>query len=363
MLINNLKLISFRNFKTGLLGFTGSINIFSGKNGSGKTNLLEAIFVLLLGRSQRGASDKLLLREGDDFYRLEGQLTADNKEYSSAIAYQNGGRKKIQIEQVTAKTSELFERHSVVSSAPEDIAILSGSPSSRRDFINLYLSQASPRYIADLINYQKALTQKNAYLKQENNWDNTPFDDLMVDYGAPVMLARYQFLEKIKITAESAYKKISKGNKFDTTYNPSVTLPEDDISLDNIKDNFREKLKRYAERERIIQTALVGPHRDEIDFTIGEFPARAYGSQGELRTATVALKMGVFEYLKSIRNDTPILLLDEIFAELDDTRRELLVETFGQFGQVFITSASGLPDSLSQNSQRFEIENGMILNP
>ncbi len=360
MLINNLKLFSFRNFKTGQLRFADSINIFSGKNGSGKTNFLEAIFVLLLGRSQRGAPDKLLLCEGDDFYRLEGQLTVDKKAYSSAITYQKGGRKKIQIEQVTVKTSELFERHAVVSSAPEDIAILSGPPSSRRDFINLYLSQASPRYIAVLTDYQKALTQKNAYLKQENNSDDTPFDDLMVEYGVPVMLARHQFLEKIKITAESAYKKISKGNKFDTTYNPSVALPENEISLDKIKDNFREKLKRYAERERIIQTALVGPHRDEIDFSIGEFPARSYGSQGELRTATVALKMGVFEYLKSIRNDMPILLLDEIFAELDESRKELLVETFGQFGQVFLTSASGLPESLSNNIQRFEIEDGKI---
>lgn len=361
MQINNIKLISFRNFETGSLEFSDSINVFSGKNGSGKTNLLEAIFVLLLGRSQRGAPDKLLLREGDEYYRLEGQLMSNNKHCLSAIAYQRGGRKRIQIEQVTAKTSELFERHSAVSSAPEDIAILSGPPSSRRDFINLYLSQASPRYIADLTDYQKALTQKNAFLKQENNSGETPYDDLLVEYGAQVMLARYNFLEKIKSTASSAYKKISKGMNFITTYNPSVALPESDVSLDNIKSSFSEKLKKYSIRERMVQVALVGPHRDEIDFTIGEFPARAYGSQGELRTATVALKMGVFEYLKSIRNDMPILLLDEIFAELDESRKELLVETFGQFGQVFLTSASGLPESLSDNSRRFEIEGGVVL--
>ena len=145
------------------------------------------------------------------------------------------------------------------------------------------------------------------------------------------------------------------------TYNPSIALPEKDISLENIKESFKNKLQRYAQRERIVQIALVGPHRDEIDFSIGEFPARSYGSQGELRTATVALKMGVFEYLKSIRNDMPILLLDEIFAELDESRKELLVETFGQFGQVFLTSASGLPESLSNSSQRFEIEDGVVL--
>jgi len=360
MQINNIKLISYRNFNEAELQFSDGINVFSGKNGSGKTNLLEAIFVLLLGRSQRGATDKLLLREGDEYYRLEGQLTSNNKRCLSAIAYQKGGRKRIQIEKVTVRASELFEKHSAVSSAPEDISILSGSPSYRRDFINLYLSQASARYIADLTDYQKALTQKNAFLKQENNAGDTPYDDLLIEYGSSVMLARYNFLEKIKITASSAYKKISKGMNFITTYNPSVDLPDSEITLENIKSSIAAKLKRYSQRERIVQIALVGPHRDEIDFSIGEFPARSYGSQGELRTATVALKMGVFEYLRSIRNDMPILLLDEIFAELDESRKELLVETFGQFGQVFLTSASGLPESLSNNSQRFEIDDGRI---
>lgn len=360
MQINNLKISSFRNFESGFLEFSDGINLFSGKNGSGKTNLLEAIFVLLLGRSQRGAVDKVMLREGDDFYRLEGQIINENRKYSSAIAYQKGGRKKIAIEQVNIKTSELFERHSVVSSAPEDISILSGSPSYRRDFINLYLSQASPNYVADLTDYQKALLQKNSFLKQENNQSDTPYDELIVKYGTPVMMARYDFLKRIKSAAAVIYNKISNGHNFDIKYSPSVPLNGETINVDMIKTNFIEKLKRYRERERILQMALVGPHRDDVDFQIGEYPARAYGSQGELRTATVALKMGVFEYLKSIRKDTPILLLDEIFAELDESRKNLLVELFDNFGQLFLTSASGLPESLLQNCQKFEIANGKI---
>jgi len=361
MLVNKLKLISFRNFKSGELICSNGINIFYGKNGSGKTNLLEAIFVLLLGRSQRGAPDKVLLREGDDFYRLEGEITVENRLYNTAVAWQKGGRRKITIEQVNTRASELFERHSVVSSAPEDIAILSGPPACRRDFINLYLSQASARYIADLSNYQKALAQKNAYLKQENNAGETPYDELIVEYGTPVILAREQFLNIIKLTAAQVYEKISKGYRFEIRYDPSVPLSDGAPTGDDIKTKFKEKLRRYRDRERILQTALVGPHRDEIDFRIGDYPARAYGSQGELRTATVALKMGVFEYLRAVRKETPILLLDEIFAELDESRKNLLVESFGEFGQLFLTSATGLPEILLAKGRGIKIENGHII--
>lgn len=362
MQVNSLKISSFRNLKSGQLQFSNAVNVFNGKNGSGKTNILEAVFVMLLGRSQRGAADSVMLREGDDFYRLEGDATADDKKYSVAVAYQKGGRKKITIEQVAVRASELFSRHTVVSSAPEDITILSGAPAGRRDFINLYLSQASPTYIAVLTDFQKALVQKNAFLKQEDNSAETPYDDLLVDYGSAVIMARYRFIEIILPIAERYYEKISSGGKFKIKYNPSVPLADENVTPDQVKSAYKKKLARYRDRERILQTALVGPHRDEIDFYIRGFPARAYGSQGELRTATIALKMAVFEYLKSVRRETPILLLDEIFAELDERRKEMLVESFGDFGQLFLTSATALPDSLAQNSRRFEIEAGKIIN-
>jgi len=361
MFAGNLSITSFRNFDSCQLQFNKGVNVLYGKNGSGKTNILEAIFVLLLGRSPRGASDVIMLKESAHFYRLEGDVEINGRVHGFACAYQKngrGGRKKITIDKINGRASDLFEKCAVVSAAPEDVELLTGPPAKRREFINIYLSQASRKYIADLSDYQKTLAQKNAFLKQENNSSDTPYDDLLVKYGAIVMSARNTFLDTIAETAAQHYKKIAGGQKFSLIYKPSVKY--DNNSIEIIKNAFREKLNRYKEKERILQTSLAGPHRDEVEFSIDNFPARTHGSQGELRTAAISMKMAVYDFLKKIREDTPILLLDEIFAELDDNRREILVELFGQFGQLFLTTASQVPQKLSVNSGKFKIENGAV---
>ena len=201
MQVKSLDITSFRNIESCNLKFSDSINVFYGKNGSGKTNLLEAIFVLLLARSPRRAGDSVMVKEAADFYRVEGEVHTDGKSDEIAVAFESGGRKRITISQVPARASELFENFCAVSTSPEDSALLAGPPAGRREFVNIYLSQASPRYIADLTDYQKALAQKNAFLKQENNSGETPYDDLMVKYGTAVMLARRNFLNAVRSSA------------------------------------------------------------------------------------------------------------------------------------------------------------------
>jgi DNA replication and repair protein RecF len=360
LFIDNLNLTSFRNFESCHLRFGSDVNVLYGKNGSGKTNILEAIFVLLLGRSPRGAVDMVMLKESADYYRIEGDINIDEKSHGFAIAHQKGGRKKITIDKVTSRTSDLFEKCAAVSAAPEDVDLLAGPPAKRREFINIYQSQVSAKYIADMSDYQKALAQKNAFLKQENNSGDTPYDDLLIKYGSIIMAARNNFLENIGKTAAMHYQKIAQGQTFTINYKPSVKFDIAKSNIDIIEKAFREKLNRYKEKEKIMQRALVGPHRDDVEFYIGDFPARTHGSQGELRTAAIALKLAVFDYLKKIRRETPILLLDEIFAELDENRKELLVELFGQFGQLFLTTASQVPQKLRETSRRFKIENGAV---
>lgn len=360
MFVDNLNITSFRNFDSCQLQFGDDINVLYGKNGSGKTNILEAVFVLLLGRSPRGAADQVMLKNSADFYRVQGDINIEDKSHEFAIAYQKGGRKKITIDKVTSRTSDLFEKCGAVSAAPEDVELLAGPPARRRDFINIYLSQASGRYIADMSDYQKVLAQKNAFLKQGNNHSETPYDDLLIKYGSIIMLARNHFLKTISATATDYYKKIAGGQTFSINYKPSVSFDLNQDKSEIIENAFREKLDRYKEKEKILQTALVGPHRDDIEFCIGDLPARTHGSQGELRTAAISLKLAVFDYLKKIRKETPILLLDEIFAELDDNRKEILVELFGQFGQLFLTTASQIPEKLLQTSRAFKIENAAV---
>jgi len=360
MLVQNLKAVGFRNFESAALSFDSGLNIFNGRNGSGKTNLLEAVFVLMLGRSQRGAIDSVMLKENEEYYRLSGKIEIEGKTEEAAIAYQKGGRKKITIDKVGARASELFRHYTAVATSPEDIEILSGSPSNRRNFIDLYLSQASPNYLADLTDYQKVLAQKNAFLKQDNNSGETPYDDLLIDYGSRVMKYRLDFIASIMPTIAETYRNIAGGHEITIRYNPSVSLDSDITDSSGIKSAFKKRLREVRERERIMQTAMTGPHRDDVDFTIRDLPARAYGSQGELRTAAISLKIAVYRYLKKVRKAVPVLLMDEIFAELDDNRRAMLIELFDEVGQVFITTASEIPDILLRKGRRFMIERGNI---
>ena len=351
---------NFRNLKSAEIGFGNQINVFLGDNGSGKTNLLEAVFVLLLGRSSRGASDTVMVNDESEYYRLEGNIEKGGVKNSLAVAYQRGGRKKITKDKVTIKNSELFGEHTVVLTGPEDSYILAGAPTRRREFINIYLSQASARYLSDLGDYQKVLAQKNAFLKQNNQNSECSFDELLVKYGSRITFARLGFLQALAESASEYYNKMSGGQLLGIKYLPSVTLPDEELDLEDVERAFYRKLKRYHERERVIQTAMVGPHRDDIDFSIGELSARSHGSQGELRTAAVSLKLAVFNYLKNVRNITPILLLDEIFAELDARRQAAVTDALSGFGQLFLTTASTVPEKLAENSRKFRIIDGAV---
>jgi DNA replication and repair protein RecF len=360
MIIKRLAVNSFRNFEHFNLQPGDKINVFYGKNGSGKTNILEAIFVLLLARSPRSAGDLIMIRSGSEFYRIDGDVDIDDRLCTIAVAFQNGGRKKITIDDIPRKAGELYERFCVVCMAPDDIRLLSGPPSTRREFLNTYLSQVSHKYLQELTFYQKALAQKNAYLREGYRQEENPYDELLVRYGVAVMLRRQAFLRAIADRTSQHYAKISNGQTLRISYRASVDIDEKSIHADALKDAFLEKLAKFRGRERDYRAALVGPHRDEVEFVIGELAARTHGSQGEWRSAAVSLKMAIFEYIRDARKVIPVLLLDEIFAELDDEHREMLIDLLGGFGQLFLTTASQIPVRLARDASKFRVENGAI---
>jgi DNA replication and repair protein RecF len=361
MLVRSINIEDFRNLRTVSTSFNSGINVFYGKNGSGKTNMLEAIFTLLLGRSQRLSSDTAMITSGEDYYRLGGTVEIEGRIEELSVAYQKGYRKKVMANNTSVRLSELFGRHAVVSISPEDIEIMAGAPSARRDFINIYLSQVSQKYLANLSDYQKTLAQKNAYLKQNYCPPANPYDELLVKYGAVIIKDRYEFIESIKPKAIELYKVISGGYQLDVKYMPTVELDGGEFTTQVIMEKFRDKIIRYREREIIMKRALVGPHLDEIQFSINDLPARAFGSQGELRSSVISVKLAVYEHLETIRATSPVLLLDEIFAELDADRKDMLIELFNDFGQIFLTTASDIPESLLVNSGKYYIKDGTVL--
>jgi len=358
MHISSLKLTDFRNFAPLELEFTDSVNIFYGNNGSGKTNLLEAMFVLCLGRSHRGANDAVMVREGTEVYRLEGVIEHDEEAHTVAVAYQSGGRKKITIDEVSVRLADLYEQYCAVSAGPEDTDILSGSPSVRRTFLDLYLSQFSRNYLMQLIDYQRVLAQKNAALRNETTAD--PFNELLIPLGTSITAARASFLAKIGPISGEHYRDVSRGGGFSLQYKASVSPTAGDCDADRIRSDFTSKLQSYREREEIMKSSLIGPHRDDVVFQVGLYPARTHASQGELRTGAIALKLAVYRLLAEKRQTPPLLLLDEIFAELDDQRTAGLVKAFAGFGQLFLTTAQDPPEPLRANSRSFEISEGAV---
>ncbi|MBN1211797.1 MAG: DNA replication/repair protein RecF [candidate division Zixibacteria bacterium] len=359
MIIKNIRIDNFRNFTSLESDFTPGANIFFGDNGSGKTNFLESVFVLCLGRSQLGAADTILMKQDADYYRLEGTIERDERSRAVAVAYQKGYRKKITVDGVTVRPAELFENFCAVSTGPEDSVILSGPPSSRRTFLDMYLSQLSPRYLSELTDYHRVLVQKNAALK--NEMDPSPFEPLLISHGARVMTHRIQFLNALRERAVAYYGEVSRGEDFDLKYQPSVNLPEENgFSLREIERAFQNTLDEHYDKEAYLKSAIVGPHRDDIFFETAGLPTRQFGSQGQWRTAAIALKLGVYHLLKDKRGAAPILLLDEIFAELDNKRRDHLIKSFGEFSQLFLTTASEPPPQLLTNGRCYKIANGVL---
>ncbi len=358
MYLTSLSLTGFRNFSTAQLQPSKFVNIFYGNNGVGKTNLLEAVFVLCLGRSQRGSPDAVLIQDGQEVYRIEGNVISEDKQVEVSVAYQRGGRKKIAIDGVQVKAAELYEQFAVVSAGPEDSEILQGAPSIRRTFIDIYLSQLSKQYLSTLTDYQRTLAQKNAALKIEE--DPMPFDALLVPLGSTVTKTRAVFIEQLHTLAKEYYYKLSGGGNLGIMYQPSVVPGKKMVAPSEVEEAFSQKLSDYRQREMLVKTSLVGPHRDDIFITIGDLPARTHASQGEIRTAAISLKLSVFHLLKEKRETTPILLLDEVFAELDKERTNALVASFGDFGQIFLTTALEPPEKLEQDCARFFITQGSI---
>lgn len=358
MIIESIHIRNFRNFEELTETFAPGVNIFYGDNGSGKTNLLEALFVFSLGRSQRGAPDAVLVNDQERVYRLEGLARNADRSHEVAVAYEKGGRKKVTLDGVTIRLAELYEHFAAVAAGPEDNAILAGGPAQRRQFLDIYLSQFSSKYLSDLSDYQRCLSQKNAALKQR--MDPAPFDDLMVGIGSRIMKARLDFIVALQAHAGPYYQAISGREGMTLAYAPSVPLEPGIDSPGSIEAAYRNKLARYRERERLMQVSLAGPHRDDFDITIGGFPARTHGSQGQLRTGAISLKLAVYHILKDRRRRPPILLLDEIFAELDDHRTHGLVEAFGGFSQLFLTTAVRPPEALLANSRSYRIKAGSV---
>lgn len=360
MWLETLSLRNFRNYKELSASFHPGLNVFLGQNAQGKTNILESIYFLSLTRSHRTHTDKDLIHFQEQDLTVRGLLHRTTSTIPLDIELTPKGRITKINHLKQDKLSSYIGQMNVVLFAPEDLQLIKGAPALRRKFLDIELGQMKPMYLADLSTYTHVLKQRNAYLKQAETVDSdflTVLDMQLADYGSKVILHRLEFLEKLETVTREKHDYISdKREIIDLHYHSSLDLTE----KDNLIDNYLTLLSKNRSRDIFKKNTSVGPHRDDVHFFINGINAH-FGSQGQHRSLVLSIKLAEIELIHQVTREYPILLLDDVMSELDNTRQTKLLETISDTIQTFITTTSldhlhHLPDDLTI----FHVEKGVI---
>jgi recF protein len=366
--LKQITLQHYRNYDSLELDTDRKVNLFVGPNAQGKTNLLEAIFALALTKSHRTSKDRELIGWQAESARISGTV---EKRYGSVtldLTFSPQGKKaKINgLEQ--RKLSDFVGTLNVVMFAPEDLEIVKGTPGVRRRFLDMEIGQVQPGYLHTLQQYGKALVQRNNYLKTAGRGANLQealldvWNAQLAEYGVKIMKKRKHFIHKLQIWAEQIHAGITAGGeKLDVQYRPSfeIDLEQDEAVL---FDQFMIKLSQVKDQEIRRGMTLIGPHRDDMSFSINGKEAQVYGSQGQQRTTALSLKLAEIELIREEIGEYPLLLLDDVLSELDRNRQTQLIETFQSKVQTFITT-TGLESvdvGKLQDAGIYQVQNGKV---
>ena len=345
MIIESIQLENFRNYDSLKLNFDDGTNIFYGDNAQGKTNILEAVYLCGTTKSHRGSKDKEVIQFHQDESHIRMNLKKRGSAYKIDMHLKRNRAKGIAVNGIPIrKAGELLGIGNFVFFSPEDLNIIKNGPGERRRFIDLELCQLHKIYLYNMSNYNKIVNQRNKLLKDiffhpEYEEMLDIWDEQMAVYGAKIIRDREKFVEVLNGITGSIHRKLS-GNKEELfiSYEKSVEA-----------EQFPELLKRNRERDLKFKMTLLGPHRDDLSFRIGEADIRKYGSQGQQRTAALSLKLAEIELVKREIKDTPVLLLDDVLSELDSSRQRYLLDSIHDI-QTLIT-CTGLDDFIENQFQ------------
>ncbi len=360
MHIKSLYVENFRNYDCERIEFVPTTNVFYGNNAQGKTNLLEAVYLFSHGRSHRAHSDMELIQFGKDYYSLSLDFSDSKRDYKTDIRYSNDKRKQIKINNVPiTKLSMLMNYLNVVMFSPEDLDLVKGSPSRRRGFCDEALSQIYPKYLSALISYHKALVQKNCLLKKlrlsgvSSDAMLSCWNEQLATHGIVIYNFRMEFIEKIESLAKDIHKDIT-SEELSLEYISGIKLK------DATSNEFLSVLEKNQSREIEQGASLLGIQRDDFKILINSNEAKIFGSQGQQRTCVLSLKIAETEYIKTIKDEYPILLLDDIMSELDINRRKYLWECITDKQVIMTCTDTDILESTA-NTKLFNISGGKII--
>lgn len=379
MIVTRIGLTDFRNYRSADVALVPGANLFIGSNGQGKTNLVEAIGFLSTLGSHRVSTDHAMIRQGADSAIIRASLEYGPRTALVEVELNRKAANRAALNRVPIKVRELPRHVSTVVFAPEDLAIVRGEPSGRRRFLDELLVLLSPRMSGVIADYERVLRQRNTLLKSARATGTRElstlevWDDKLVSLGSELVAARAALVRQLRPEVSGAYRSIAGADHVVRLANQLSMLsadpdadpaeaPTDDLTLEHVTESFRAALRALRSRELDRAVTLVGPHRDDVLLELNGMSARSHASHGESWSLALSLKLAAAEVLRhdSTHGD-PVLVLDDVFAELDEARRERLAGAVGGFEQVLITAAvrGDVPPELQEHT--VTIEKGAIV--
>ncbi|SEM83457.1 DNA replication/repair protein RecF [Lihuaxuella thermophila] len=368
MRVESLELKQYRNIAQLELACPEELHLFVGPNAQGKTNILESFYVLALGKSHRTRSHKELIRFGEHRATLKAKVKKDEQLLRLEVQLSEKGKKVSRNGVEQPKLSRYIGSLPAVLFAPEDLAIVKGSPQIRRRFLDMEIGQVSPAYVHNLTQLGKLLSQRNSLLKQlaqKRVYQSElleVLDDQLIQLSVHIWKKRYRFLDSLSEWAKKIHWAITQDKEeLAVEYLPSVAISPR-MEDGDLAESLRGELKRLREKELMRGTTLIGPHRDDLRLLANGLDLHTFGSQGQQRTAALSLKLAEIELIYQETGHYPILLLDDVLSELDDSRKTHLLEAIRGRVQTFVTTTGldGIDAETLTRARIYQVRQGTI---
>ena len=366
MLVKSIGLSGFRNYDGARADFDPGINVITGDNAQGKTNLLEAVYFLSCGHSFRTRRDRDAVNFSFDTARIDADIESDGREHKIEIAFGNGVKKTIKVNGVKLKTAaELSGRLTAVFFCPDDLEIIKEGPSQRRRLLDGCISQLRPRYAAAISAYSRAYEQKSRILRDRREKPEllpllNEYDDAMCRLSAEIIRYRAFFASLLCEKASEIHREFSGGaDELTAKYRTVSTITDPFLPASKLLPLLEEHQRSHRRAELESGTCLSGCHKDDVEIFINSQPAKGFASQGQTRTAALSLKLAEREVIKDDKGETPVLLLDDVLSELDPIRQNFVLNRISG-GQVLITCCEDARIANRTGGRLIYIEKGTI---